>query len=317
MVLPDNVVILRVPAVRTRTHRGLHESSGGATSRRAARAHVVGVRKHRGSSDRAAGAEIMGPSRRWGSTSGCRTFELPASRGQILDRRGVPLGITLDARDIYADPSLVTDPVGEAAQIADALDERPKQVLPALEAPGTFAYVARQVDLDVAQRVEDLAPARDRVPLRPQAVLPERRARAGGDRVRGRRRHGARRARSGVQLRAGRGPGRADVRAERGSAHRAGHRPGEGTGRRHQPEDDARPRDAVPGAGGAQGRRRGERREVGNGHRDGRADRRHLRDGELPLVRPEQLRARRRARPRTTAEPRRRPTRSSPARSTR
>ena len=85
-----------------------------------------------------------------------RTFELPASRGQILDRRGVPLGITLDARDIYADPSLVTDPVGEAAQIADALDERPKQVLPALEAPGTFAYVARQVDLDVAQRVEDL-----------------------------------------------------------------------------------------------------------------------------------------------------------------
>ena len=36
------------------------------------------------------------------------------------------------------------------------LGERPKQVLPALETEGTFAYVARQVDLDVAQRVDDL-----------------------------------------------------------------------------------------------------------------------------------------------------------------
>ena len=85
-----------------------------------------------------------------------RTFDLPAARGQILDRRGVPFGITLDARDIYANPALVIDPLGEATQIAEALDERPKQVLPALEAQGTFAYVARQVDLDVAQRVDDL-----------------------------------------------------------------------------------------------------------------------------------------------------------------
>jgi cell division protein FtsI (penicillin-binding protein 3) len=85
-----------------------------------------------------------------------RTFDLPAARGQILDRRGVPLGITLDARDIYANPALVTDPEGEAVQIAETLGERPKNVLPALEAEGTFAYVARQVDVDVAQRVEDL-----------------------------------------------------------------------------------------------------------------------------------------------------------------
>jgi cell division protein FtsI (penicillin-binding protein 3) len=85
-----------------------------------------------------------------------RKVKLPAARGQILDRRGVPLAITLDARDIYANPALVTDPVGEADQLAEALAVRPKHVLPALEADGTFAYVARQVDLDVAQRVEDL-----------------------------------------------------------------------------------------------------------------------------------------------------------------
>ena len=84
------------------------------------------------------------------------TIDLPSSRGQILDREGVPLAITLEARDIYANPSLVMDPIGEAAQIATALGERPKDVRPALIADGTFAYVARQVDLDVAQRVEDL-----------------------------------------------------------------------------------------------------------------------------------------------------------------
>ena len=39
-----------------------------------------------------------------------RTFYLPAARGRILDRRGVPLAISLDTRDIYADPTLVTDP---------------------------------------------------------------------------------------------------------------------------------------------------------------------------------------------------------------
>ncbi len=85
-----------------------------------------------------------------------RRTVLPASRGDILDRHGVPLAITLDARDIYADPSLVTDPEGEAAQIATDLGEKPKLVRPALEGVGTFAYVARQVDLDVAQRIEAL-----------------------------------------------------------------------------------------------------------------------------------------------------------------
>ena len=85
-----------------------------------------------------------------------RTTELPASRGEILDRHGVPLAITLDARDIYADPTQVTDPEGEAAQIAAALGEKPKLVRPALEGQGTFAYVARQVDLGVAQRIEGL-----------------------------------------------------------------------------------------------------------------------------------------------------------------
>jgi cell division protein FtsI (penicillin-binding protein 3) len=85
-----------------------------------------------------------------------RTIDLPAARGRILDRSGVPLAITLDARDLYANPELVTDPEAEAEQIARILGVKPKDVRSALEADGTFAYVARQVDLDVARQVEDL-----------------------------------------------------------------------------------------------------------------------------------------------------------------
>ena len=46
-----------------------------------------------------------------------RTLTLPADRGQILDRDGTPLAITLEARDIYVNPTFVTDPFDEAQRL--------------------------------------------------------------------------------------------------------------------------------------------------------------------------------------------------------
>ena len=95
-----------------------------------------------------------------------RTFTLPAERGQILDREQTPLAITLDARDIYVNPTYVTDPYSEAVQIAPLLGVRPKSLMPALTASGTFAFVARQVDADLAQQVADLGlPGIDLLPV--------------------------------------------------------------------------------------------------------------------------------------------------------
>jgi cell division protein FtsI (penicillin-binding protein 3) len=85
-----------------------------------------------------------------------RTVPLPAERGAIRDRHGAPLAISLDARDVYANPELVTDPEGEAEEIAAILHVKPKTLLPQLTADGTFAYLARQVDEDVAARIEEL-----------------------------------------------------------------------------------------------------------------------------------------------------------------
>src|SRR4029453_3123098 len=64
-----------------------------------------------------------------GSTQRVRTEALPVVRGEILDRDGVPMALTLEARDIYANPSLVTAPRSEAAQIAAVLGEPKRPIL--------------------------------------------------------------------------------------------------------------------------------------------------------------------------------------------
>ena len=47
-----------------------------------------------------------------------RTLILPAQRGEITDRNGAPLAITVDARNITVDQTMVIDPVGTAQSIA-------------------------------------------------------------------------------------------------------------------------------------------------------------------------------------------------------
>jgi cell division protein FtsI (penicillin-binding protein 3) len=85
-----------------------------------------------------------------------RTVELPATRGQILDRDGDPLAISLEARDVYADPRFVEDPWGTAEAIAPLLGVDIGPLVEAVSQDTTFVYLARQVDLDTAQRVADL-----------------------------------------------------------------------------------------------------------------------------------------------------------------
>ena len=86
-----------------------------------------------------------------------RTEQLLATRAKILDRTGSPLAVTLEARDVYANPALVTDPVGESVQLSTLLGLKSKAVSATLATPDTtFVYVDRGVDMDVAARVADL-----------------------------------------------------------------------------------------------------------------------------------------------------------------
>jgi cell division protein FtsI (penicillin-binding protein 3) len=85
-----------------------------------------------------------------------RTVELPATRGQILDRSREPLAISLEARDVYADPRYVDDPWGTATTLAPILDMEVGDLVGRLTQETSFVYLARQVDLVVAERVERL-----------------------------------------------------------------------------------------------------------------------------------------------------------------
>jgi cell division protein FtsI (penicillin-binding protein 3) len=86
-----------------------------------------------------------------------RTEELPATRAKIVDRDGSPMAITLEARDVYANPALVTDPTGEAVQLSTLLGLRSRDVARMLATPdSSFVFVARGVDMGVAEKVADL-----------------------------------------------------------------------------------------------------------------------------------------------------------------
>ncbi len=85
------------------------------------------------------------------------TITLPATRGMIVDRDGTPLAITVQARDIYADPRYVIDPSATADAIAPLLGVKPRTLRAGLIHTGSFAYLARQIDVGVAAKIEALS----------------------------------------------------------------------------------------------------------------------------------------------------------------
>jgi cell division protein FtsI (penicillin-binding protein 3) len=82
--------------------------------------------------------------------------ELPARRGEILDRNREPLAMTVEARDLYADPRYVVDPWATAKSLSPLLGPSPRDLAKLLRSSGTFVYLARGIGLDLARRIEAL-----------------------------------------------------------------------------------------------------------------------------------------------------------------
>jgi cell division protein FtsI (penicillin-binding protein 3) len=85
-----------------------------------------------------------------------REVSLPAERGSIYDRNLHELALSLPAMAVYANPALIEHPGRAAAQLAPILDRSERDLRAALEAPDSFVYLARQVDLEVARRARRL-----------------------------------------------------------------------------------------------------------------------------------------------------------------
>jgi len=88
-----------------------------------------------------------------GSRQRVRRVELPAKRGTILDRNGVPLAMSIDAAAIYANPRFVADAVATAAAIAPILGLEPALIQGRLQSAQPFVYLARKVELVAAERI--------------------------------------------------------------------------------------------------------------------------------------------------------------------
>lgn len=85
------------------------------------------------------------------------SFELTAKRGTIYDREGRVLAMSVDAKTIYCNPSEVEDARDDAQRIAQVLGGKSEDYLDALTADKTsFAYLARRVDVDAAEKVDAL-----------------------------------------------------------------------------------------------------------------------------------------------------------------
>src|ERR1700753_239732 len=85
-----------------------------------------------------------------------QTILVPGLRGAILDRNGTRLASSEDAATIVTTPYLVKKKVKAANEIAPILKQKPSKVLEALNTESGFAYLAKDVDLSTATKIEKL-----------------------------------------------------------------------------------------------------------------------------------------------------------------
>ena len=101
---------------------------------------------------------------------------LRAQRGTIFDRNGTEMALSVPSTTVYANPTLVIDPMGTAAALASMLSLPPSKQQSLVEAfvrkEKQFVYVARQVEDSVADAVLALnLPGVDTI-REPRRILP-------------------------------------------------------------------------------------------------------------------------------------------------
>ena len=85
-----------------------------------------------------------------------RTLILPAQRGEITDRNGAPLAITVDARDITVDQTMVLDPAGTANAIAGITGADVATLIPELTGDRKFNYVLKKITPEQWSKLKEL-----------------------------------------------------------------------------------------------------------------------------------------------------------------
>jgi cell division protein FtsI (penicillin-binding protein 3) len=85
-----------------------------------------------------------------------RTIELSPKRGIIYDRNGQELAMSVLVDSVYAVPSQVPDQETTAAILATVLDGNAEEILARMKSQRHFAWIARKVDAETADRIRAL-----------------------------------------------------------------------------------------------------------------------------------------------------------------
>ena len=83
-----------------------------------------------------------------------RDWPMHASRGRILDRNGRPLAVSLPTRTLFIDASSLDERVSQQQidALARLIDADPGEIAKIYAAHRGFAYLKREVPVDVAER---------------------------------------------------------------------------------------------------------------------------------------------------------------------
>lgn len=84
------------------------------------------------------------------------SITLAPKRGTIYDRNGNVLATSVDAKTVYCNPRDVTDADWEAEQIASALGGKASDYKKLLTQDTTFVYLEKQVEMERAEKLQDL-----------------------------------------------------------------------------------------------------------------------------------------------------------------
>ena len=85
-----------------------------------------------------------------------REVEIPARRGDIFDRRGVPLAQSVEVDSIWIDPSMLPDVKAASKQLAKALKLDAEELHAKLSRAKKFAWLKRQVKPNEVEAVKAL-----------------------------------------------------------------------------------------------------------------------------------------------------------------
>jgi cell division protein FtsI (penicillin-binding protein 3) len=87
-----------------------------------------------------------------GSARYSRELEVPAHRGRIVDRLGEPLAISTPVKSLWAFPPKFEATPAQLSELARVLDSTPQALARKLDPEEDFAFVAKQLSPDIAER---------------------------------------------------------------------------------------------------------------------------------------------------------------------